>query len=125
MLHYTDTGQSRLKKSSRGAASHRFDTMTAALPQSPVAAEETNLVRKIGFYSLLAFVYFFNSGVADFGHIYFLHLPLIFGLSAGLSALLAGTLLPPFQTRVGVCYIALTFWFTLGLPFSFWRGGSV
>lgn len=99
--------------------------MTAALPQSQVIAEESNLVRRIGFYSLLAFVFFFNSGVADFGRIYFLHLPLVFGLTAGGCALLAGTLLPPFRTRVGVCYIALTFWFALGLPFSFWRGGSV
>jgi O-antigen ligase len=98
--------------------------MAPPLPADSRPANESNAVQKMGFLTLLAFMYAFNSRVLDMGSIAFLHLPLILGVLSGGCALLSGAMFTAFRTRVGICYLALTGCFAAGVPFAYWRGGS-
>jgi O-antigen ligase len=81
-------------------------------------------MQQMGFASLLGFVYVLNSRVFDL-QLSYLHIPLILSILAGIGALVTGNLFSAFTNRVGVAYLLLTCCFVAGVPFAYWRGGSL
>ena len=54
--------------------------MAPSFSAQPQRADESNIIQKLGFLALLAFLYAFNSRVLDMGSIASLHIPLLLAL---------------------------------------------
>ena len=77
-----------------------------------------------GFYLVLAFVFLTHTRLAELV-IPGLRLQLILAIGALVLALMSGTVVRALKSRVGVCFLLLTLWFYLGVPFSVNRMASL
>jgi len=80
-------------------------------------------VQNLGLAFLSAFLFFAYSRVLDFT-LANLHLPLLTSLAALVFAVLSGGPRRAFSSPSGIALAAFTLWVMIGIPFSFWRGGS-
>jgi len=80
-------------------------------------------LQTVGFYAFALFLFFYYSRLLDFVLPY-LHLPLVVAVIAGVATLMSGRLVKSMTSPVGALLAFLTFWFTLGVATSIWRGGS-
>jgi len=89
-------------------------------PETPGA----NLVSKIGFYFLRAYLFLFFSRILDVT-VPQLHLPAVCFACASLLALLSGGALRILFSPIGRVLIGLATWIGVAFCFSTWRGGSL
>src|SRR6266478_6413758 len=122
------------------AVNHDFETMSETLNQAipkmatpTVAVERTDQTSanreptKLSFAFLWLFTFAVYARPQDiYPVINPLHLPLVFGICAGLAYLadLISGRARLMWPRELVLVLLLTAWFILGVPFSYWRGGS-
>lgn len=83
-----------------------------------------NPMQKIGFFILLAFLFFAYSRILDLT-VPSLHLPQILSMMALASTLAFGGLQRAFSSSIGKLLLAFSVWMLICVPFSSWRGGSV
>jgi O-Antigen ligase len=89
--------------------------------------QQTSAVRKMAFYFGLAFVFMVFAVLPEV--MYFVtrtntHLIYLIAPPAILGALITGGIQRTFQQRAAWYWSAFFVWMVVGLPFSFWRGGS-
>lgn len=84
----------------------------------------TSLPTKVGFYFMLAFLFFFYSRILDF-FLPYLHLPFIVSCIAFLMVVLTGAVFKIFKSTIGRLLVLFSVWLCLAIPTSVWRGGSI
>lgn len=93
-------------------------------PLEVLPPPQESILEKLGFLYLSIFVYLLISRVLDL-FLSSLHLPFISICLAAFSAIVSGRIINGLKSTVGVLYVVLTALFLAGLPFAFWRGGSL
>ena len=100
--------------------------MTPGIAAARQFESGAGFLQKIGFVALAGFVYVFVSRLLDVsGGLSHLHLPFVLGSVASAAALFTGRIIEAIKNRIALWYAVLTGLFIAGLPFSFWRGGSL
>lgn len=89
----------------------------------PSTIPPPNLVQKVGYWFLVAYLFIAMSRVLDmFGQI---RIPAFLYVGLGVMAILSAGLLNIFRTSAGRAMVYLFFWCALSVPFSTWLGGSL
>ena len=99
-----------------------------AATQVPKAAQQADPVRKLSFYFGLAFVFVVFGVLPELTYyVTGLNTYLIYWVApaAILGALFTGGLRRTLQYRAAWYWIAFFVWMVVGIPFSYWRGGSI
>lgn len=100
--------------------------MTASPRLMPYMTQEVEPPPLLKF-SFLCFCIFNLAAYSRFfeWQLHWLHVPFITSTIALMGAAMEGRLLAVFGTRVGMCMAILTGLYTINVPFSTWRGGSM
>lgn len=102
-------------------------TMTTSPPTTVLTAAprtDTGLLRAIGIFTLLIFIFLDVSRIMDISF-YYLHVPLISSVATLFVALFSGCWVNSVKTRVGRLYGVMAVLLVAGTPFSLWRSGSL
>ena len=90
----------------------------------PFMQQGENPAWKLGAAALFVVIFFSFGRLTDF-YLSFFHLPLVFSIIALILALATNNLLAVFNSRIGMMFLAFSFWLVACVPTSLWRGGSV
>lgn len=98
----------------------------AGNPPPPVATPSVNIGEKFGLICLHCFIFFSFSRVLDMSNtLAYLHLPLILGFVTVAVVLFQGGIPRALRSNITRALLAFTLWTIIGLPFSYWKGGSL
>jgi O-antigen ligase len=98
----------------------------AGNPPQSMATPSVNIGEKFGLICLHCFIFFSFSRVLDMTNtLAYLHLPLILGFLTVAVVLFQGGIPRAFGSNITRALLAFTLWAIIGLPFSYWRGGSL
>lgn len=99
------------------------------LSSAPVSGvgkfKEPDSLQKIGYFALLAYVFFYLSRTLEISGLGSLKITLLLNLVWFSMAVITGGVFSFFSSRAGAFFTAFALWTLISLPFSIWRGGSV
>jgi O-antigen ligase len=88
------------------------------------APTQIDSLQKVGFWGAVFVLFVAHSRVFEFVLLTY-HIPAITLGLAIVLAILTGGLRRSLSNPIGICFLLLTFWMILGIPFAVWRGGAV
>jgi O-antigen ligase len=112
---------------SRPQAAVRPAVVPPAATFQTLAPAETNLAEKVGVLCLNCFLFFLFSRLLDLliSHLPTEHIPMVLGCMTATAVVLTGGIWKTFSSKITYAVTVFTMWVLAGLPFSYWKGGSL